>query len=70
MAQRGPFAGNGPSGWKKHSKTRVPTGNALAPAVPVLVPVRTPSILLTLAAPFIWLDTDLAVFKHGKSLVA
>ena len=52
-------------------QNRGPAGNALALA-PVLAAVtaHTPLTLLTLAAPFIWLDTDLTAFKHGESLGA
>ena len=54
-------------------QNRGPAGNALALA-PVLAAVtvtaHTPLILLTLAAPFIWLDTAFTAFKHGESLGA
>ena len=54
-------------------QNRVPAWNALTLALaPVLAAVtaHTPLTLLTLAAPFIWLDTAFTAFKHGESLGA
>ena len=37
-------------------------------AISIAIAAHTPLTLLTLAAPFIWLDTDQKAFKHGESL--